>query len=258
MKSVVAVKDAVMSLTRLPDFHDLQPSPHEWEIITGGVEILDMFVNVTKKWSADKSPTAHLVIPGLFDWMVHHNSYLKDRRSLGKGRMFASALLKSLQIRFPSCWANKLVYAAANLLDLRYQEIQLKNLDKFVKTKEFDIEQAQDHLEQEHLSSSVATEPSGEGGSTASEQLLGKRNDCQTKVTLSISLPLLNPTADGVSVLKWWKECEEQLPSSAKLVRKLYAVPASSTSGRTFSASGACISTRCTSLAMENVSMLFF
>jgi hypothetical protein len=65
MKSVLEVKDVIMSLTRLKDFHDLAPTPREWEMISGGVQILEKFKITSERWSADLHPTLQLIVPGM-------------------------------------------------------------------------------------------------------------------------------------------------------------------------------------------------
>jgi hypothetical protein len=103
---------------------------------------------------------------------------------------------------------------------------------------------------QEELNTSERSESADKGDLTATELLIKKKKkEKHNTLSLSLSLspveaelevffqmPLMSSDADGNSILDWWKEHQDRLPTLAKFVRKYYAVPASSaTSERTFS-----------------------
>lgn len=102
------------------------------KMILSGADFLWFFVNL---WI----PTE------LYDLTGHLKSFLKDKRaSNGRGRMFATELLKNMETRFPSCGADNSLYASCRLLDPRYNGIQLEGLKKLEQTRAFLIDQAND------------------------------------------------------------------------------------------------------------------
>jgi hypothetical protein len=268
MQSVYELKDAIMSLTRKKEFHELAPNPREWDMIEGGVMILQKFRIASELWSADTQPTLHLVVPMLYDLLGHLKSFNKDRNSYGKGRMFIKELLKNMEKRFPSCYSDNDYYCVANLLDPRFQGVQIDSFGRLEQAKLFLRNQVSEV--EEDMNDSRASETTEESEATASELLLKKKKKQDTNIrfpehpldkefAIYLAMPLMSSKASGTEILEWWQQQESALPNLSKFVRKYYAIPASSASSeRTFSASGNCVSPKRTSLDTDTVSMLVF
>ncbi len=133
--------------------------------------------------------------------------FLKDHRSLGKGRMSASAVLKSLQ--------NTISVLLGRQTGVCHCKPSRSVISRNPTWKPGKIWQDKGVCHWTGSGSSgprttqhmyVASEPSDEGGLTASVQLLQNRKNCRTKVTLSPletelelnrSLPLSSPLLMG-------------------------------------------------------------
>lgn len=275
MESILNVKPAIINLCATNEaFSGKGPTVSEWNLLEGGVFLLKELQKVSELWSGDKYPTSLEVVPALFNLCGKRGllrEFTKPQGNRGKGKMFANALLKALEERFPRYGTDTEVFAMASFLDPRYMGLALKEDNgPYNDIKEKLGDMAKELLATEAaFNMSMGSNDSSDSqvqGPTALERLLRKTTSSQdltcpgqaevNSYTCMVKIP---PTCNGGKVLEWWKANSESLPGLSKLARKYLGVPASSaTSERMFSVgSGTCSKIR-TSLDPEHLSALVY
>ena len=272
VRSVLQVKEAVQSLAQtVDDFERSCPSDDQWTTLENCLPFLQKVNNISETLSADKRPTIQEVIPELFVLQQELSAEVNHHHK--PSRKFFRMLKDELQKRFPLNGAEKQMNCLANFLDPRYKGLHLMEYKKFEETKKILLAQEKEVTpseETEAPESVINTDKERDQNSQINyHDLLRKRlqqgisttsSPMPSKLALELDHYLDATAADEkVNILNWWKLMKPQYPILSTYARKYLCIPASSaTSERAFSTAGNVVTSRRTTMHVDNVEKIVF
>ena len=221
------------------------------------VKVLEPAKIATKQWEKDLTPSIHLVIREVFNIQGAMADFKKSTDKYIAS--FAEALGKNVELRFPNCGTDTLIYCVAHMLDPAFKGAILHEFDgAYVRAKEEIIKLGSRHDVTEKTKAPVAVsteteESSAEEDLTPAQRLLLRQQKRHPSAEMVAAIPsqptnlrreldeyLMMETGAGDSdteeILSWWVRKKKLFPILFQVVRMVLAIPASSsTSERVFS-----------------------
>ena len=251
-------------------FADRIPTPQEWPILEEAVKILKVFYVASEVLSADSTPTIQEVVPQLYNI----EEQLKMDFTHEEVQELADNLAEKLNSRLPRLGTTIMVNAMASMLDPRFKGMLLKTVDRYEDTKaalQVTFEESQSLLSRESTPMSQDEEEEDESHLTPS-QLFRKRelrahpapslrrhnsvNSIKSELKVFLETRACEEDED---IMQWWGANARTFPKLARVARKIFCIPASSTSSeRTFSSAGRVVTDRRTNLEPDLVEKVVF
>ncbi|XP_065664735.1 uncharacterized protein LOC136086367 [Hydra vulgaris] len=243
IKSILKIQPALKHLQNKK--YDFIPTQAELQVLA--IPILELFKELSEKFSADSVPTIHLICGELF--RIQH--LLTDRVNTSDDlniQNFATKLLEQLEQRFELCGTKQDLYALSHLLHPSFKGAVLHKMNRFnnIETKLIDS-----HLSGNNANRQSTPEESNIIDQTDPlEQLVFETNwkvsDCSSNKTksnmeeeLNKYLAMPRPDPKELDILMWWRNSSTSLPLLSKLALKLLCIPVTSASSkRVFSVAG--------------------
>ena len=232
---------------------DVIPNAAEFNLLESLVEILSRVKVANKNWEGDLKPTIQYVVPELFD--------LKDtleKKHSNRERyvsVFARELKKLIELRFPKCGTENVLNCIAHLLDPEYKGVILRQYGgTYEKTREEIIRMGREYEDVQapvvQVNQQVEADDDLEENLSAAQRL--KRMAAAAAAGSRAEVPILNNDRSQIELelekyeameipscsdlLLFYKDNMKVFPILTKIVRRVFAVPASSASSeRVFS-----------------------
>ena len=259
VSSIVDLKLAIQYLANEDDDWDEKAlNIQEFKVAETLVKVLGCIKQASKLWEADITPTIHLVVRELFNIRGELENYEKSSdRYIAN---FAAELKKNIDNRFPDSGTGIDVNCIGHFLDPEYRGAILNEFPgSYANTREKIIEissrreaniDAQPRKEVEQINNVRGDECN----LTPAQKLLSRQrqrrqsseaaasaSDVQLHSSIEAELQLYENMDVGCKindVLCWWYDNKDKFPGLFKVVREVFAIPASSASSERAFSSG--------------------
>ena len=146
MDSVLYHEKCLENLAKEGHLTGLVPTIPEFLLMKGACKVLEHCKITTKIWEQEKIPTINLVTDRLYNMLENIAKFVKIPGNSGSGIMFATELLKQLNIRFPKYGTQVGLNCFGNYLDPSLKGVHLQLLQTKNDTKELLVDILVKHL----------------------------------------------------------------------------------------------------------------
>ena len=245
------------SVTRV-EHRRLDLSNAQWELLGDLVKILHPLEIGTTHLCSESTSSISSILPVLFGILKHLEVKEGDSTNIRRFKMSVESQIKSRWDLNDIASSDIKVIAAA--LDPRYKALKFLSVEKIceVKTK---IRHKIQNLQIDSDSSNSESQVQPSMKKKALDILFGpEENDTSVRLEDEVDLYFSETcTPRNSNPLVWWKANSLRYPRLSKLVKPLFAIPATSTSSeRLFSVAGLTVTRLRSSLSRDNVNALIF
>jgi hypothetical protein len=270
---VIQAADPCVTASTPKGLLDAIPSQDQLDIIEGLMPILTLFEDTTNFMSGEKYPTINWAVGRLFQ--LEHACQQEARKAAAQEVLeVCLALLEKLKERFPKSGSDNTTYAQCCLLNPSLRGLVLNKMGTFQKTVDSILAEEDTNVLMASQARSpttvkVVTDPlllfmrDMDPGDLAPPA--GSQSNIAPAQPLRAELNAYLASREGLQEIEpheqldWWKAREVNYPILCALVRKLFAIQATSAPvERTFSAGGLVVQPKRTNLKGENVHKLVF
>ena len=264
MKVALSFMIAEASREEKKKWEKLMLAETDWEQLEAWRSVLKTPFLMTKAFETDTTPSAHLVIPKMYDFVVELKNHGESKnKSISK---FSKILEDEVTKRFPHFGCHDEVFAMAHYLDPVFKGVALQEVfmiegtkieikERNAKYEEVGLELEDGGVDEELEEAGVQLEEGGvdeepeEAGvqlevpeMSAIQKLAAERNKTvKPKSDIEEEIEAYENThIDGKpEITEWWRLNSNKFPKLARIAREILACPASSASSeRVFSVTG--------------------
>ena len=227
------------------------PNAAEFQLLESLVEILSRIKIANKMWEGDLEPTIQNVIPELFN--IRDTLVKKKRNKERYVSVFARELEKLIETRFPDCGTQNTLNCQAHLLDPEYRGVILREYGVYESTRREILRKGSRYESVPAPVTQITREESNDDDrselsaaqrlkrmnapSVPAETIGINNNRSMTEIELTKFEQMDIPSCKDP--LGFYRDHSTTFPILSKIVREVYAIPASSASSeRVFSIGG--------------------